>query len=332
MNKSKLIEITWLILSVLVYALIITDELYFNEGKYLYIISLLISSVYCLQFICLVFFRPIKRDWILTKGHFLFKVVNFVSLIPIVLISLTTINNKFCTTKISAKDFIFEDNLYSDKYYKQDTVRGYISYNRTDTLCINDTIIPISTTGSDNIYIPVKSKLPDEIYKGQKDPTLLWTILYHYIDPGNQHMTSSKYGRWAALFIAVLVFFLLNGLLISTLINWFDRRREHWLNGNIRYNRCSFWFENVAFVIGANEAAGIDGTPCLSQDGYAKLVAQYDKHGNMTEESYYGIDGTPCLCPNGYAKAVAQYDKRGNMTDALFYDENGNDITEQFIN
>lgn len=259
MNKSKLIEITWLILSVLVYALIITDELYFNEGKeyfkYLYIISLLISSVYCLQFICLVFFRPIKRDLILAKGHFLFKVVNFVSLIPIVLISLTTINNKFCTTKISAKDFIFEDNLYSDKYYKQDTVRGYISYNRTDTLCINDTIIPISTTGSDNIYIPVKSKLPDEIYKGQKDPTLLWTILYHYIDPGNQHMTSSKYGRWAASLIAVLGFFLLNGLLISTLINWFDRRREHWLNGNIRYNRWSFWFENVAFVIGANEAA-----------------------------------------------------------------------------
>lgn len=71
----------------------------------------------------------------------------------------------------------------------------------------------------------------------QESPTLFWVIYYHLIDPGNQHMTTSGSGRRAAAAVAIIGYFLLNGLLISMVINWFDRRRELWLKGEIRYNR-----------------------------------------------------------------------------------------------
>ena len=86
----------------------------------------------------------------------------------------------------------------------------------------------------------------------QTDPPLLWSIYYHFIDPGNQHMTSTQNGRgWAGL-IAILGVFILNGLLVSSIVGWIDSRKEKWLKGEVRYK----WFLKLKkhyVVIGGND-------------------------------------------------------------------------------
>ena len=70
----------------------------------------------------------------------------------------------------------------------------------------------------DTLYECSDNHLECEYKKQQENPTLLWTIFYHYIDPGNQHMTTTKPGRnWAAT-IAVFGYILLNGLLVAVLL------------------------------------------------------------------------------------------------------------------
>ena len=87
---------------------------------------------------------------------------------------------------------------------------------------------------------------------GIEDPSIFWTVFYHIIDPGNQHMVAGNAALgWTAL-LAVLGMLLLGGLLVTTLINWFDKRREQWLSGKIRYGERQFG-AGFAIVIGANE-------------------------------------------------------------------------------
>lgn len=72
--------------------------------------------------------------------------------------------------------------------------------------------------------------------QNQDDPSLYWSVYYHFIDPGNQHMTATTCGRGWAGFIAILGVFLLNGLLVSSIVGWIDIRKERWLKGEVRYN------------------------------------------------------------------------------------------------
>ena len=107
----------------------------------------------------------------------------------------------------------------------------------------------------DTLYECSDNHLECEYKKQQENPTLLWTIFYHYIDPGNQHMTTTKPGRnWAAT-IAVFGYILLNGLLVAVLIGWFDRRRDQWTKGEVRYKKRTFGLNRYAVVIGSNEVA-----------------------------------------------------------------------------
>lgn len=84
---------------------------------------------------------------------------------------------------------------------------------------------------------------------------VFWSVYYHFVDPGNQHIAVEKYGRNLAALIALLGVFLLNGLLISTLIGWFDSRKEKWTNGDICYGRFAFWCKKYAVVIGVDDNA-----------------------------------------------------------------------------
>jgi hypothetical protein len=109
----------------------------------------------------------------------------------------------------------------------------------------------------------------------QVNPPLLWTVYYQFIDPGNQHMTSTKSGRaWAAL-IAILGVFLLNGLLVSTIIGYVDSRKERWLRGGIDYK----WFLRLKLIphyiiIGGN-------------DMVASIVGQILKNPNRIKLTKY---------------------------------------------
>lgn len=71
----------------------------------------------------------------------------------------------------------------------------------------------------------------------QVDPTLLWSVYAHFIDPGNQDMTKTKNSRGWAVVLDFLGIFLLNGLFVSSIVGWIDSRKEKWLKGDVRYGR-----------------------------------------------------------------------------------------------
>ena len=117
---------------------------------------------------------------------------------------------------------------------------------------LSDASIKDSTelVSEDDLY---QSKIDkNKLNNKQTDPPLLWSVYYHFIDPGNQHMTSTKFGRgWAGL-IAILGVFLLNGLLVSSIVGWIDSRKEKWLKGEVRYKRF-FKSKKHYVVIGGND-------------------------------------------------------------------------------
>mgnify|MGYP003292787088 CR=1 FL=1 len=97
-------------------------------------------------------------------------------------------------------------------------------------------------------------ELDPALREAQEEPNLIWSVYFHYMDPGNQYMAMTPKGRASAAVMAILGVFLLNGLLISTLTSLFDRRRESWLKGEVRYN---YFFERHAhhIVIGGTDVA-----------------------------------------------------------------------------
>lgn len=111
---------------------------------------------------------------------------------------------------------------------------------------------PKELTYDENLYGCHDRGVPDEIRNKQEDPNLFWSTYYHFIDPGNQHMTTSPDGRrWAAI-IGILGIFLLNGLLVSSIVGWIDSRKEKWLKGEVRYP----WFlrcKRHYVIIGGND-------------------------------------------------------------------------------
>lgn len=174
----------------------------------------ILAALYCTYSIVVLLALPIKFDWILAKGRFLIKVLNFVLLVPFILtlgIYLNA-NNSESNEAYSSQNLVYDENLYA-----------------------GDTSI----------------KEPDEA------PSLFWSVYFHYIDPGNQHMAYSDSGRRHVALIAILGFLLLNGLLVSTLISWFDRRKDKWLKGEVRYNNF-LRFKSHYVIIGGNDmVAGI---------------------------------------------------------------------------
>lgn len=81
----------------------------------------------------------------------------------------------------------------------------------------------------------------------------LWTIFIHYIDPGNQHIALTQSARGFVGICAMLGVFIFNGLLVSSIIGWIDKRKKLWRTGEIRYGLKNFRNKNFAVVIGANE-------------------------------------------------------------------------------
>lgn len=164
------------------------------------------------------FLKRVDFDWHLINGHFLYKVVALVISVPFILTSLLQCNSSL------TKELFFDESLYEQ---------------RSDT----------TATGVCDVT------LPDSMRESQQDPPLLWAVYYHLIDPGNQHMTTTPRGRRLAALIAIIGVFLINGLLVSSIIGWIDRRKEQWKNGSVRYKPRYLGKQRYAVVIGANEIA-----------------------------------------------------------------------------
>ncbi|MBO5958425.1 MAG: hypothetical protein J6Q39_12835 [Bacteroidales bacterium] len=222
-------------------------------------------------------FNMIELDLLWIKNKFLHKVVNLVMLVPFAIMMLFVLcngvipnlwkkyktNEKYSTIsecqKNFAKELIFAENLYD-----QDNIT--IDVENIDTLFDNHNKQIAKLTGwelvkKDSVsYCYVKSvdKLPKDIVdKSSEEPSLFWSVYYHYIDPGNQHIAPTENGRrWAAV-IAILGYLLLNGLLVAVLIGWFDRRRESWEKGMVKYNPFFKRKEHYVIIGGNDMVIGI---------------------------------------------------------------------------
>lgn len=228
---------------------LILNLVYPNSDRVIW--ATIIASVLGLYYsFCPFFLYILKRvefDWHLIYGHSLKKVCALVVLMPSVITSLFMIHNSCVEDDISPKDIVFEENLYE----------------QSNTLVKLSPDVPADSLwhqihGSelkDGGVLISQSNLPETISKKQVDPPLYWSVYFHFIDPGNQHMTTSREGRIFAALAAILGVFLLNGLLVSSIIGWIDRRKGKVHSGEVDYKLCHLGKYKFAVVIGANEIA-----------------------------------------------------------------------------
>lgn len=212
-----------------------------------------IGFIYFAISVIIFFFNRPKFDWHLVKGNYLAKVVALVLLFPSIIASCFLLYNS-CpkTSKYSPKNLVYDENLYSYNNAETDTLGIAKCELFTDSVFLNSHNLELS----DSIIIQ-KNKLPKTIISKQEDPSIFWTVYCHFIDPGNQHMTTSQSGRgWSAL-IAILGVFLLNGLLVSSIIGWIDSRKEKWLKGEVKYRGFLHKYKHYVIIGGNDMTFGI---------------------------------------------------------------------------
>lgn len=125
----------------------------------------------------------------------------------------------------------------------------------------------------ENLY--KDSDLPKDLSNKQKNPNIFWSTYYHFINPGCQHMTTTERGRnWSAI-IGILGVLFINGLLVSSIIGWIDRRKEKWLSGEIRY-RSFLRRHNHYIVVGGNDIAIGIIKQMFSNEGYILILTSCD--------------------------------------------------------
>ena len=166
--------------------------------------------------------RP-RFDWHLVNGNYILKVISIVLLVPFSLYLLVGSPN----VNLQAEE------LVESNQYEQSKIVDTLVIEHKDSLSI---VVPLYADVSNESALTLNpTTLSESVSSPQEDPHLFWTVYYHFMDPGNQHMTTSPKGRnWAAL-IAILGVFLLNGLLVSSIIGWIDSRKEKWLKGDVKY-------------------------------------------------------------------------------------------------
>jgi hypothetical protein len=208
-----------------------------------------IGFYYFVSSVFIFFFNRPKFDWYLVNGNYLGKVVALVLLFPSIIASCFLLYNS-ChkNSEYSPKNLVYDENLYTYNNAEKTILDTARCKYFTESAFLGTHNLEL---GCDSIIIQ-KNKLPKTIISKQEDPSIFWTVYYHFIDPGNQHMTTSQTGRgWSAL-IAILGVFLLNGLLVSSIIGWIDSRKEKWLKGEVRY-RCFLKLKKHYVVIGGND-------------------------------------------------------------------------------
>lgn len=80
----------------------------------------------------------------------------------------------------------------------------------------------------------------------------IWAVFYHFVDPGNQHMATDAFSSIVVAIVALLGIFALNGLLVSTIINWVEDRKQKWERGDVRYGHLNY-FKDYVVIIGGHE-------------------------------------------------------------------------------
>ncbi len=186
--------------------------------------------------------RP-KFDWHLVNGNYLVKVIASVLLFPSIIACVLLVKPGF-----SPKNLVYEDNLYTTNSINTDTLGAAKNSILLDSIFVKAHNLDVI---NDSTVIQ-RNKLKDSGIAKQNSPSIFWTVYYHFIDPGNQHMTTSQSGRILSALIAILGVFLLNGLLVSSIVGSIDSRKEKWLKGGVKYP-CFLNNKKHYVIIGGND-------------------------------------------------------------------------------
>ena len=81
---------------------------------------------------------------------------------------------------------------------------------------------------------------------------VLWALLYHCMDPGNLSSVANSGHRAVALLVALFGIVVLNGVLISTIMNLYERFVNRWEKGLARYHS-ELKGSKFVVIIGSNE-------------------------------------------------------------------------------
>ena len=143
--------------------------------------------------------HPVKFDWLLSRGTFIWRIAFFVLAFPIFVAFCLHLLSPIIESGVTPAELAYSSEMFGDA--------------------------------------PTREEWRGDCNDEHSAPSLLWTLYYHFIDPGNQHIALTLRGRLLAGICASFGVILLNGLLISVLIGAFDVRREKWRTGIVRYSR-----------------------------------------------------------------------------------------------
>ena len=181
-----------------------------------------LGLLYTFLFIYYVLLNRVRFDQVLVSGNFLTKVILLALFFPFLLATLGM--------------FLLESPRELT-FYEEET----------------SSFTSIGKIENSNIYIYDKAE-NDCLEKDP--PNMLWSTFFHFMDSGNQDMATVKGRLWAAL-IAISGMILLNGLLVSSLIGNFDKRKDLWVKGGTRYGSFLFYHPHYVVIGGNDMACGI---------------------------------------------------------------------------
>ncbi len=183
--------------------------------NYIYIVGGVATLLFLYVVYVLIFKRIMFDRMLIHGGSFMLKIAFLVILTPFFLTFVVTLHNL----------------LVNDDYKVHPTENFMYAAE-------NVTVSQVQPTAESN-----------------EQTNLFWSIYYNFIDPGSEYIIASNGGKVWAIVVALFGMFLLNGLLVSTMVGYIDSRKDNWMNGKMRYSASQFLFKKFAVVIGANEMA-----------------------------------------------------------------------------
>ena len=84
------------------------------------------------------------------------------------------------------------------------------------------------------------------------DVNIVWTMLYHSLDPGNINTVGKSGHRVIAFLVALFGVVMMNGVLVSSIVSLYERYVNKWEKGLARYHR-ELKNSNFIVIIGNNE-------------------------------------------------------------------------------
>lgn len=86
--------------------------------------------------------------------------------------------------------------------------------------------------------------------------SLFWIAFSYFTDPGNYEATSPEIRLWTTLATSLGIL-LLNGLMITSILSWIDRRKDRWQNGEEPYSSILDRTPHYVIIGGCDVALGI---------------------------------------------------------------------------